>query len=317
MKFNEFVAMIYSYDTKGLTKSEFVIFLTNQIMEEPFTEADKQKELNDKYNPLASLTSNALEKIFNGSRNISKKHARIIRSHLDKDKFDTYITTFNNNAIDYFCETLKKAGISITDNQVSLACADTFEKILMDVANATSKQSSSSSIKRFVKDAANKNGNVSLKSIKHSNVKNDIPSEEDIPFEEIFNNAFNSIDVIGFIKSDPTESLSPHFFEDMRLFVGIIQQSYKRKTMPHMNENTSCKMIDFSKTLSEYVEYLEEQMKLVPTRFDDTNSFRTIYEPPKDNKDFRNRTIDYRNSLQALYNEIRPHLQEYHLFCGI
>lgn len=142
MNFSEFAHMIYSYAPERKTKSEFVIFLIDQIMEEPFTEKDKQKAAVDEYNPLAELTPNAREKIFNGSRPISKDHARIIRSHLDKEKFDDYIANFSNYAIDCFSKILTKVNIPVIDNQVSRACADTFENILTDLVNGTPKQSS-------------------------------------------------------------------------------------------------------------------------------------------------------------------------------
>ncbi len=142
MNFSDFAHMIYSYDTKGLKKSEFVVFLIDQIMEEPFTEEDKQKEDDGKYNPLDKLAPNTLEKIFNGSRNISKEQARIIRSHLNKDKFDDYIANFSNYAIDCFKQILIKANMPVTGNEVSRACANTFEKILTDLVSGTPKQSS-------------------------------------------------------------------------------------------------------------------------------------------------------------------------------
>lgn len=150
MKFSEFANMIYPYDKEGKTKSGFVLYLIDQIMEAPLTEKDKQKEANDEYNPLDKLSISTLEKIFNGSRNINKRRAQIIRAHLDKDKFDTYITEFNNNAMESFCATLKENGVSINDNQVSLACADTFENILTDLVNGTSKQSSDNYSKGFM-----------------------------------------------------------------------------------------------------------------------------------------------------------------------
>ena len=55
--------MIYLYDTECKTQSEFVLFLTDQIMEDPFTEADKQKASKDEYNPLANLKQNTVQKI--------------------------------------------------------------------------------------------------------------------------------------------------------------------------------------------------------------------------------------------------------------
>lgn len=143
MNFSEFIGMIHSYAPEGKTKSEYVPFLIDQIMEEPFTEKDKQKAADEEYNPIATLTPNACEKIFNGSRNIRKNHARIIRSHLDKKKFDAYIiNNFSNYAIDCFSKILTKANIPVIDNQVSIACADTFENILTDLVNGTPKHSS-------------------------------------------------------------------------------------------------------------------------------------------------------------------------------
>ena len=142
MNFSEFANMLYRFDTEELTHSKYVPFLIEQIMEEPFTEKDKQKSYDGKYNPLDKLAPNACEKIFNGSRNISKEHARIIRAHLDKDKFDDYIANFSNYSIDCIKQILIKDNIPVTDNEVSRACADAFEEILTDLVNGTPKQSS-------------------------------------------------------------------------------------------------------------------------------------------------------------------------------
>ena len=302
MNFSEFANMIYDFNAEKLTHSKYVLFLIDQIMEEPFTEEDKQKAYDGKYNPLDKLAPNTLEKYFNGSKNISKEHARIIRAHLDKDKFENYIITkFNNKAMDYFSKTLKEAGISIIDNQVSLACADTFENILEDILKDNPKDSSKDSTK----------DSITLK------VKKDVPPKDDRPFEEIFNASVISYNVEGFLESDPTESLSPHFFDDMKTFVRIIQQSNEDKNTIHKDEKTSCKMYEFSETLLKYVTYSEEQMNLVYTKTGNNKSdiysrktYLAKYEPPNDNKDFGNRTINYRNSLKSLYDEIESLYKE-------
>lgn len=280
--------MLYPYAPEGKTKSEYVPFLIDQIMEKPFTEKDKQKADDDEYNPIATLTPNALEKIFNGSRNISKKHAKIIRAHLDKEKFDNYIITkFNDEAIDSFCKTLKNAGISITDDSVSLTCANIFENILKDIIKGNPKDSTTLKVKKAE------------------------PPKDDRPFEEVFNDAVREFDIEGFLESNPTESLLPHFFDDMIAFNGIIQRSYKDKNTLHKDENTSYKMNEFSEILLKYVKYLNKRMKPISTKkvkslnYTRVNASYVKYESPKDNKNFGRYSLKYRNNLKSLYDEIQ------------
>lgn len=293
-------------------------------MGEPVTEEDKQKEINGEYNPLAKLGPSMLEKIFKGERNISKEHARIIIDHLDKDKFDTYITTFSNNAIDYFCETLKNAGISITDNQVSLACADTFENILENILKNTPKDN--------LKDNPKDSTTVCI--------KKDVPPKDNRTFEEIFNDAIRELGVESFLESDPTESLSSHFLNDMDRFVGKMRQIYDTENAlktkhkdarkakhentfifnpeksSYKDEKTSRKMFEFSETLFKYVRYLKKRMNLISTekvnhdryvqeRYEMPEASYTKYKPPKDNKNFGRYSLKYRNNLKSLYDEIQ------------
>lgn len=142
------------------------------------------------------------------------------------------------------------------------------------------------------------------------------------PFEKIFNDAIFSYNVEGFLESDPTESLSPHFLDDMKTFVRIIQQSNEDKNTRHTDEKISCKMYEFSETLLKYVEYLKEQMNLVSTenvnndrymqeRYEMPEAYYTKYEPPKDNKNFRKHSLNYRDRLKTLYAEINLQYQEW------
>lgn len=317
MNFSEFANMIHPYDKEGKTQSGFVLYLIDQIMEDPFTEADKQKASKDEYNPLANLKQNTLEKIFNGSKNISKRSAKNIRAHLDKDKFDNYIITkFNNEAIDSLGETLKNANISIIDDSVSLTCANTFENILKDIIEGNPKDSTTLKVKKAE------------------------PPKDNRPFEEIFNDAIRELGVESFLESDPTESLPSHFLNDMEQFVGKMRQIYDTENAlktkledarkvkcentfifnpeksSYKDEKTSRKMFEFSETLFKYVKYLKKRMNLISTekvnhdryvqeRYEMPEASYTKYKPPKDNKNFGRYSLKYRNNLKSLYDEIQ------------
>ncbi len=146
---------------------------------------------------------------------------------------------------------------------------------------------------------------------------NVIPPKDDRPFEEIFNDAIFSYNVMNFLESDPTESLASYFFDDMKTFVIVIQRSNEDTNTLHKDEKAFCKMYEFSETLLKYVTYLEEQMNLVYTKTGNNKSdiysrqtYLAKYEPPNDNKDFGNRTLNYRNSLKSLYDEIKSLYKE-------
>lgn len=134
MTFSEFAKMLYSCIGENQKSWEFVIHLTNQIMENPIREQDKQKDIDDEYNPLSKLQPNTLTKIYNGTRCIRKKNARIILSHLDKEKFNEYLSSFSPDTIDLIGFSLQEKGITFAYNETIDECTNLFVSILQECA---------------------------------------------------------------------------------------------------------------------------------------------------------------------------------------
>jgi hypothetical protein len=128
--------MLYPFMGKGQKISDFVLFLIDLIMEDPFTEQNKQKLIDGEYNPLAKKGVSMLEKIYNGSREISEKDAGIILSHFNNpDKFDDYMAAqLSQDVLDLISKDMQRKGITIENSNVSGICANIFFKILNDCA---------------------------------------------------------------------------------------------------------------------------------------------------------------------------------------
>lgn len=111
MTFSEFAKMMYPLIGKEQRTSDFIIELTNQIMIEPDTEHDKQLHSENKYNPLSNYETSTLGKIYNGSRELSAKVARVIIAHLDKKKFIEYVECFPETTTTLLHSALQKKRI--------------------------------------------------------------------------------------------------------------------------------------------------------------------------------------------------------------
>jgi len=146
-------------------KFEFVICLTNKIMVEPFTEIDKQRKSEDRYNPLAQKSPSSLEKMHNGSRNISKKDASAILTHIDKEKFAEYLSVLSHDALELLGDRLRENGITVSENEVDIACAELFASILTDCANGKS------SLPKNVVDSEEVKNKMSPKQIRDTFIK--------------------------------------------------------------------------------------------------------------------------------------------------
>lgn len=126
--------MMYPLIGTDTLTSDFVLCLTDQIMKLPSSEEDEKKESADKYNPLYEYEPSMLQKIYNGTRQISSQKARIICSHLDKNRFTDFLSEFPDDVIELIHSSLQAAGRKF-DNQETLdECANLFESILYGCA---------------------------------------------------------------------------------------------------------------------------------------------------------------------------------------
>lgn len=138
MTFSDFAKTIYSFCGGGARTSEFIISLFDNIMEDPSNDDDLQKAENDEYNPFRTLGLSTLEKIYNHNRSLSKAKVRKVLEHLDKGKFEDYVSVLTVDSISLLKESLQAHGYNVTDDQVPTACADIFASILNNCVNPTS-----------------------------------------------------------------------------------------------------------------------------------------------------------------------------------
>jgi len=109
---------------------DFLMMLVDNFMEDPTTNADKEKAEKEKYNPFAGLQSDTLRGYVNGKRPLPQKHAKAIRGKLDRAKFADFVYSFSSNALSSLCKELMSHGIKTKENTVGEDCADLFEQVI-------------------------------------------------------------------------------------------------------------------------------------------------------------------------------------------
>lgn len=133
IRFNDFIQLLYSYLGGNQKHSQFLIHIVSQIMEDAVSNEDKQLDADDKYNPLAKLKPNSLDKIFSGINELPAEKARLIVAHIDKIKFQSFMSKLSNDTLDRISKDLEEKGIKIGDT-IDETCADIFESILLEIA---------------------------------------------------------------------------------------------------------------------------------------------------------------------------------------
>lgn len=137
MTFSDFAQMLYPFCGGGEKTSDFVLSLFTNIMEDPLTDVDVQKDLNGEYNPFATMDTGTLGKFYNGSRKISKTNAGKIIAHLDKGKFEDFISSLPVDTISLLKDALRARRYDVNDSDVPNKCADIFASILENCSSQT------------------------------------------------------------------------------------------------------------------------------------------------------------------------------------
>lgn len=286
MRFCDFLNILHDNTSYTLSQSQFILELFSALCGEtdPSAKNTKSSFSNALPEGLKGNDSGYRNRLYNGNHPKYKGLSHLIKKHIrknnNKDTFIAYLDDVYKNNMANLCTAF---GVSKAIDKTKI-----FEMIY----------------KQFMDYATNDNDDATFK------LKNVSP-KDDRPFEEVFNDAVREFDIEGFLESNPTESLLPHFFDDMIAFNGIIQRSYKDKNTLHKDENTSYKMNEFSEILLKYVKYLNKRMKPISTKkvkslnYTRVNASYVKYEPPKDNKNFGRYSLKYRNNLKSLYDEIQ------------
>lgn len=151
MDFSSFAQLLFPFCGDGKKKSDFIITLIENIMEEPSNEEDITKAENDEYNPLAVLQADALNRIYNGSRRITSRNASIILGRLDKERFSDYISMLTTDAMQSLCSALENHNVSANHFDIGKICAELLEEILRQGAAGKKNASYDLTVKSTLK----------------------------------------------------------------------------------------------------------------------------------------------------------------------
>ena len=129
MTFSEFLNILRQYIGRSQNIPDFVVEITNQIIKE-------SSEKKDNINPLSSKNDSMLYKIYSGEKNLPKKDAKVIFTHMDSDRFRSYLLSFSKEAIDQIGSELRKKNIEIIIfegvEEIEITCSELFASIIKE-----------------------------------------------------------------------------------------------------------------------------------------------------------------------------------------
>ena len=144
MTLSNFAKILHTHIGNGQKTSDFILCLTDNIMEEPLAKSGERKMGYNELNPLIKKSPDTLRKIYNGLRSLSKRDAGAIISFLDKNKFSEYLLTFSPDAICLIGDVLQEEGVTFDDVDSDIivdTCANLFASILRSRASGADSDS--------------------------------------------------------------------------------------------------------------------------------------------------------------------------------
>lgn len=128
MLFSDFTQMLYPFRGDGKYQSDFVVSLIGNIIED---DVDERCALLDK-------KPDYLTRIFNGSKPLPRKDVTFVVGHMDKAKFEAYMSDMSDDATEGLQMTLASKGYEVsTKYEVPAKCAEIFAELLTECANST------------------------------------------------------------------------------------------------------------------------------------------------------------------------------------
>lgn len=128
MTFAEFAQMLYPFCGNGKYQSDLVVALVGNIIE----------DTDDEVSSLLDKGADYLARIYNGAKPFPKKDAAFVLGHLDKTKFEAYISGLSDDAIEGLRASLSCKGIAVANKyEVASKCADIFAEIMTGCASNT------------------------------------------------------------------------------------------------------------------------------------------------------------------------------------
>ena len=124
MNFSNFLSIFFTVSGTNKTRPNYLLEIIENFI-------DTSNELP---NPLERYELNTLNKIFNGTLNLSRSTAKRLTLMINKNKFIDYLSTFNDYQIDIIINEFSNYNIYINPFESYESLADIFENILINVS---------------------------------------------------------------------------------------------------------------------------------------------------------------------------------------
>lgn len=134
MFFHEIAEELKTYMAPSERGGIFVVQLVGDTLREPMTEEEEKMVLNDKFNPVAELSLNMQDQIYEGKKFISKTRAGLICSRYDGADFAEEIDNLYDADKDHLQTFLAGRGITVEIDELGSAMQDIMSQIFHGLA---------------------------------------------------------------------------------------------------------------------------------------------------------------------------------------
>lgn len=134
MFFHEIAEELKTYMAPSERGGIFVVQLVGDTLREPMTDEEEKMALNDKFNPVAELSLNMQDQIYEGKKFISKTRAGLICSRYDGADFAEEIDNLYDADKDHLQTFLARRGITVEIDELGSAMQDIMSQIFHGLA---------------------------------------------------------------------------------------------------------------------------------------------------------------------------------------
>lgn len=134
MFFHEIAEELKTYMAPSERGGIFVVQLVGDTLREPMTDEEEKMALNDKFNPVAELSLNMQDQIYEGKKFISKTRAGLICSRYDGADFAEEIDNLYDADKDHLQTFLARRGITVEIDELGSAMQDILSQIFHGLA---------------------------------------------------------------------------------------------------------------------------------------------------------------------------------------
>ncbi|WP_442486440.1 ABC-three component system protein [Fusobacterium necrophorum] len=129
MFFHEIAEELKTYMAPSERGGIFVVQLVGDTLREPMTDEEEKMALDDKFNPVAELSLNMQDQIYEGKKFISKTRAGLICSRYDGADFAEEIDNLYDADKDHLQTFLARRGITVEIDELGSAMQDIMSQI--------------------------------------------------------------------------------------------------------------------------------------------------------------------------------------------